>query len=576
MRWLVVLAFVSVLAGCGSDRLTSSPPPTPSGASTATTAAPAVTAATATVAPSAHVEGDWTALHWDAPGLTAPYESISDVVGWNGGYVGVGQFQNPGGDTQAAAWYTYDWWSWTRTLLPSPSSGGSSLQRVVALDSGLVAIGSAGAPHCVPPSGEGAVCDPLPIALWTSGDGQSWQREGAPSLLQGVRIGDVASSGSLLLLVGDTGWDRPGIWASSDGRTWEREKLTLDVFAGAHLVGLAAIPGGWVVTGSVGGAEPRCCISTSGDGTPAAWFSADGWSWTRAAVADAGAVPGDEIGRVFVGLNGLAASGARVDGSTGWSSSDGRRWDRLPKPSGYPIQPVAADGVRMIGESYDGGRVAWSISLDGLAWQPLAASGDVSQMPLWSAPGAVADRVFVFPNGIGAVGQNGTTESATWFAEGDAYVARSSPVPVACAADNLQIRGGRMSGGTGTAHGDVYFTNVGSTPCSLSGDPTTIELLRADGSTLPLVPLAPEATPGPPAILIPRLRDGVSLAFNWANWCGPAPGPLRVRITLRAGDTVTGPFDGPPGYDLVPRCDQPSGPSGITLLWSFSGPSAGG
>ena len=152
---------------------------------------------------------------------------------------------------------------------------------------------------------------------------------------------------------------------------------------------------------------------------------------------------------------------------------------------------------------------------------------------------------------------------------------RVSPAPAPCAAAKLEVRGGRMGGGTGTAQGDIYFTNVGPTPCSLSGEPKRIELLRADGSDLAITAQGPETTPGPPATLAPGTRDAASLAFNWANWCGKAPGPLRVRITLltlRAGDSVMGPFDGPPGYAFVPRCDQPSQPSFMILLWSFANP----
>lgn len=143
---------------------------------------------------------------------------------------------------------------------------------------------------------------------------------------------------------------------------------------------------------------------------------------------------------------------------------------------------------------------------------------------------------------------------------------------IACAGRDLTVRGGRMGGGTGTAQGDVYFTNVGRTPCTLSGDPGSIELLRADGSRLAITAQPPEATPGSPATLPPGTPDAANLAFNWANWCGAAPGPTRVRITLPGGGTVTGPFDGPPLFDFVPRCDNPSEPSFMELLWSFTNP----
>ena len=81
-----------------------------------------------------------------------------------------------------------------------------------------------------------------------------------------------------------------------------------------------------------------------------------------------------------------------------------------------------------------------------------------------------------------------------------------------------------------------------------------------------------DATPGSPATLPPGTADAANLAFNWANWCGANPGPMRVRITFSGGGTVTGPFDGPPLYDFVPRCDNSSEPSSMGLLWSFMNP----
>jgi hypothetical protein len=44
-------------------------------------------------------------------------------------------------------------------------------------------------------------------------------------------------------------------------------------------------------------------------------------------------------------------------------------------------------------------------------------------------------------------------------------------------------------------------------------------------------------------------------------------------MSLPGSGTVTGPFDGPPESDFVPRCDQPTQPSGIELLWGFANPS---
>lgn len=146
--------------------------------------------------------------------------------------------------------------------------------------------------------------------------------------------------------------------------------------------------------------------------------------------------------------------------------------------------------------------------------------------------------------------------------------------PRTCFAADLTVRGGRMGGGTGTAHVDLFFTNVATVPCSLSGAPILTALLRADGSQLPIatLPADPDATGEAPAVLPPQTQDAASVAFNWSNWCGASPGPLHVRLTLPGGGTLTGPLDGPPEYDFVPRCDQPTQPSGIELLWGFASP----
>ena len=147
--------------------------------------------------------------------------------------------------------------------------------------------------------------------------------------------------------------------------------------------------------------------------------------------------------------------------------------------------------------------------------------------------------------------------------------AAASP-PGVCQASQLRVHGGRMGGGTGTAQVDIAFTNVGTAPCTLAGDPTSIELLASDGSVLPTVAAAPGATPGPPVTLVPGATDAATLAFNWSNWCGGAPGAMRIRVTLpgRAG-AVTGDLNGTPGT-YVPRCDHPETASALELLWSFS------
>jgi hypothetical protein len=411
-RGAMALLVGLIVAACGS------PPPTPTPTPSATPAATPTSSPAPTSASSA-TGGAWTGLRWEAPALTAPYVSISDVVAWRGGYVAVGQSQNPKGGTQAAAWSSTDWRTWSRTLLDVSEASDSALSRVLPVGSSLVAIGTSGVQHCAPPQGEGQVCDPLPIALWTSADGRAWQRAPTPTDLAGVSLADVAAAPSGLVLVGDTGWDRPGIWVSADGVAWHRESLPPDVFAKAHFAGIVAAHGGWVLTGFTGGSKPVCCAGFSPkDTTPAAWFTSDGTSWHAASVDGAKEARGDWMGRVFVGRDGLVAWGS-PDASNGWTSPNGRHWGARPKPVGYPVIPQASDGQRIVGESYvDRDRLAFWVSTDGAAWQPLPATGAADQMPAWSGSGGSwADAEFLFPGALGLIGQNGTERFPLWLAD---------------------------------------------------------------------------------------------------------------------------------------------------------------
>lgn len=370
---------------------------------------------------SSAAHGAWIGLDWQAPVELAPYESVFDAVAWGGGYVAVGQFENtPQSRGQAVAWFSADWHSWTRTLLDVPTAGDSSILRVFPVGSNLVAIGSSGALHCVPPEGEGAVCDPLPTAIWTSADGHSWKRAPTPESLAGANVADISAGPGGLLLVGNTGWAKPGIWTSADGVVWSRESLPKDIFASPHFDAVASAFGGWVVTGYTGGSEPICCVSSgSNGGTPAAWFSSDGSIWQAATVKGAAAATGDEISSVFVGATGLVAWGGPSKSSTGWISADGQIWTARPATAGSPVIPRASDGQRIIGDSYAGGNgETFSVTTDGEAWQPLAASGATDMMPGWPGiGGSWATSEFLFPNALGLVGQNGTTSFPLWLAE---------------------------------------------------------------------------------------------------------------------------------------------------------------
>ena len=142
------------------------------------------------------------------------------------------------------------------------------------------------------------------------------------------------------------------------------------------------------------------------------------------------------------------------------------------------------------------------------------------------------------------------------------------PGTPACPAALLTARGGRQGGGlVGEAQGAVLLTNIGTTSCSLSGNPS-VAMLKSDGSQLD-VEAAPPTNPALPPVLL-QPRGSATLIVYWSNWCGGPPGQLQIRITLSGNEgTLTGPFDGPPNYDFVPACRDSSQPSMLTVTQAY-------
>jgi hypothetical protein len=141
-----------------------------------------------------------------------------------------------------------------------------------------------------------------------------------------------------------------------------------------------------------------------------------------------------------------------------------------------------------------------------------------------------------------------------------------------CAAAMLRIRAGREGEGPG-ALGDVEFTDVASGRCVLRGLPA-VAIATSAGRPLPVLLTRTARVRAHEVVLAPGRADAADLAVFWVNWCGRAPGPLMVRVTLPAGGgTVTGLFDGPPDYDFVPQCLDPHRRSTVSVIGAYEAPS---
>jgi hypothetical protein len=150
-------------------------------------------------------------------------------------------------------------------------------------------------------------------------------------------------------------------------------------------------------------------------------------------------------------------------------------------------------------------------------------------------------------------------------------VGRSRPSALPCQAKSLEARAGRESDGAAfAASSDVEVTNVGIAPCRLRGTPT-VDIVRTDGKRLDLRYVVAKARPNlRPAVLPVGKPGAASIELVWLNWCGENPGSLTVRIVFpRSRGVVVASFDGPPGYDFVPRCESASTPSRLELISAY-------
>jgi hypothetical protein len=233
-------------------------------------------------------------------------------------------------------------WRFTQSFDSSPATAYAT--DLVAWDRGFVAVGSAweSAFH---------VTSELP-ALWTSRDGESWEKQQVDLGVDDVTLVGVARrADGRLLLVGRTPGEATGsassarsmAWVSADAAMWEEIEFpaggNADVSSFDHgLRGYALTAGGKV------------------------WFSADGIDWTMTYEGADQVVAGHE-GFVAVRTSGGSGTGSVV------ASADGQEWFEA-EPTASRLGPVAAMGGDWValGGSIDPHTITAWHSANGLDW----------------------------------------------------------------------------------------------------------------------------------------------------------------------------------------------------------------
>lgn len=335
-------------------------------------------------APPTPVSPSWTALDWSDPIVPFPYQpparggrfgttiTINDIAAWNGGYVGVGTIDRDGACAEAGFFHSADGLHWDLTFRAASGEDRTPTmcpQFVAQVGDGLVALGQE--------------------RIWRSDDGIVWTELDNISLraLWGSSPAEelvtmAAGPGGVVVIGQPANTFDSIVGFSADGREWT--PIALPARKAAIAWDATASPDGFVIVGRDGQPDESDINVRAGVGSPAAWVSADGRSWSEAAVAGT-AVKGGVLTRVLAEAGGLFAIGNDV-GVTGiyeeinavgaWTSADGRSWEKIGTLDSLVPEAamLASDGSNLV--ALRDGAVLW-ITTNGRDWRPVSTTGDL-------------------------------------------------------------------------------------------------------------------------------------------------------------------------------------------------------
>ncbi|HEY2579172.1 MAG TPA: hypothetical protein VGI74_22930 [Streptosporangiaceae bacterium] len=317
--------------------------------------------------------------------------------------------------------------------------------------------------------------------VWTSSNGQIWQRLGAADLhLAGsgqtvLDLRGVAAHGSNVIMDGAVTTTRGkgkhrttsnsvGIWQSTDGgSTWVAANPPVTDGATAWVDGVAATGSGFVAI------RPGSSKKT-GSGA-VVYTSPGGRAWTQAATLTAGKSAGLHFGKVGGSDQGAAAVGQLANGSrVAYVSTNGTSWTSVPgagSAAQSPAQVTMTSGGSVV--------VGGSTTPSAVRQQPylaVATGGHVSPVSLGSAaqPSLGVSGIATAASEQVAVGTaNGNP--AIWSATGRHWAPVSSTA----------LRTSGLGTLTGVAHGGAGWVAVGGVVAGAPSRP--LILTSADGTS---------------------------------------------------------------------------------------------
>ncbi len=362
-RYLAALALLALASGCaGNGGVTTSPstsvPPTPSvaGSLASTGPTPAATASTTSTPgvqgtpvstpppppPSAFptpAAGEWKGLTWvEGPQVFACDQDTEfcgggvSLFGFSGGYLAFDSVdpENPTALGPTAK-VSKDGVNWRKgnVLNVGGPDAGKEVVQVSEGPKGLLAVAR---------TGERGLCGTYPIwiqGLWTSANGLSWNPLNPATAFGGGAVYDVAA--------GPSGYFAAGVaadgvtsaaWLSADGRSWRRAALPDELLKVAAVDSPASFAGGFELAAE----EFKGCGALPLQ-TNSLWWSQDGTEWApsdfpaaTASLAVATTVYRVAPGRILAVASRTANAG-KTFSTAYWTSVDGKSWKSVTGPA---------------------------------------------------------------------------------------------------------------------------------------------------------------------------------------------------------------------------------------------------
>jgi hypothetical protein len=356
----------------------------------------------------------WAGLTWRKLAPTDPLAHVQSMIRRRGGFAAVGDLAASGETAHSRVWVSADGATWSQ--LGADVFGPSTIVVGMAPTADGIAALTLQAGKNVgggDPNPVGSWTLTGPLQSWTSLDGTTWAVSPGPDVALPEEL--TGESGDPTLLVGTANHvlvvmsgGRP-VARSVDGIAWEA-------------VPAGSFPAGWTAEAAVG--IERGFLAVGGTATRELILSSsDGRAWASKLLST------KDIGneRLVAGSAGQIATGLEYLGNgagkwTWWSSPDGRSWRTLSKypPLGpmlgqdaqecrdaCPDGILVGNGERMLAYGGHGRQAGWT-SFDGRSWQRLVfAGGRPTSEPGLSDP----QSVILLPAGVVLHDLDGST----WF-----------------------------------------------------------------------------------------------------------------------------------------------------------------